>query len=217
MKIITKILTAILCGIMLFSVVSFTACTNGDLEAKIAELEAQIADLQEQNQDLQSNVAEQQTQIATQQEQIARLEQEKQELKEEYYQILYEDYNEALKIKYDGVFNEDEEKIYWNYSPDYMFTEDSVLVVLKNPNEYVELTVEDLYLENAEKISYISGVRPPDYFFTPEYEHKLDTFNQIIQVHLTDEGKDKVIDAIYRLEQLYFVLLVEPNYLISID
>ncbi|MBE7088009.1 MAG: hypothetical protein E7370_00590 [Clostridiales bacterium] len=65
----SKILTAILCGSMLFSAVGFSACTNGDLEAKIAELQAQIST--------------QQAQITQQQQQIAQLEQEKEELEEE--------------------------------------------------------------------------------------------------------------------------------------
>ncbi|MBE7088230.1 MAG: hypothetical protein E7370_01715 [Clostridiales bacterium] len=87
MKIFTKILTAILSATMLFSVAGFTACSNGELEAKIAELEAQITELQEQNQDLQADITEQQTQITTQQEQIEQqqeqieaLEQESEEL-----------------------------------------------------------------------------------------------------------------------------------------
>jgi len=87
MKIFTKILTAVLSATMLFSVVGFSACTNGEMEAKIAELEAQIstqqeqiADLQEQNANLQADVTEQQTQISTQQTQIAELEQENEDL-----------------------------------------------------------------------------------------------------------------------------------------
>ena len=63
-----RFLTLLLSATMLFSIVGFTACTNGELEAKIAELQAQIAI--------------QQTQILTQQEQIADL-QEQLELREE--------------------------------------------------------------------------------------------------------------------------------------
>ncbi|MBE7088633.1 MAG: hypothetical protein E7370_03845 [Clostridiales bacterium] len=64
-----RFLTLLLSATMLFSAVGFTACTNGELEAKIAELQAQIST--------------QQTQILEQQEQIKALEQEKQELEEE--------------------------------------------------------------------------------------------------------------------------------------
>ena len=82
-----RFLTLLLSATMLFSVAGFSACTNGDLEAKIAELQAQIAtqqtqiaDLQEQNANLQADVTEQQTQISIQQEQIAELEQENEDL-----------------------------------------------------------------------------------------------------------------------------------------
>jgi len=82
-----RFLTLLLSATMLFSIVGFTACTNSDLEAKIAELQAQIAtqqeqiaDLQEQNANLQADVTEQQTQISTQQTQIAELEQENEDL-----------------------------------------------------------------------------------------------------------------------------------------
>ncbi|MBE7088066.1 MAG: hypothetical protein E7370_00875 [Clostridiales bacterium] len=90
MKIFTKILTAVLSLAMLFSVVGFTACSNGELEAKIAELEAQIATQQtqiltqqEQIAELEQENEEMQADIAEQQQQIAQLEQEKQELEEE--------------------------------------------------------------------------------------------------------------------------------------
>ena len=82
-----RFLTLLLSATMLFSVVGFTACSNGELQAKIAELEAQITELQEQNQDLQADITDQQTQITTQQEQIEQqqeqieaLEQENEEL-----------------------------------------------------------------------------------------------------------------------------------------
>jgi len=75
-----RFLTLLLSATMLFSAVGFTACTNGEMEAKIAELEAQITELQEQNQDLQADITDQQTQITTQQEQIEALEQENEEL-----------------------------------------------------------------------------------------------------------------------------------------
>ena len=71
-----RFLTLLLSATMLFSVAGFSACTNGELEAKIAELQAQITELQEQNEELQASVEEQQTQIAD-------LEQENQELEEE--------------------------------------------------------------------------------------------------------------------------------------
>ncbi|MBE7088632.1 MAG: hypothetical protein E7370_03840 [Clostridiales bacterium] len=84
MKIFTKILTAVLSLAMLFSVVGFTACTNGELQAKIAELEAQIAT--------------QQTQIEQQQEQIKALEQENQELEEQIKVLEQENQAYVLKI-----------------------------------------------------------------------------------------------------------------------
>ncbi|MBE7088229.1 MAG: hypothetical protein E7370_01710 [Clostridiales bacterium] len=99
MKIFTKILTAVLSLAMLFSVVGFTACTNGDLQAKIAELEAQITELQEQNQDLQADITEQQTQITTQQEQIADLEQEIYIIKEQLNKnIIEQDVDDMIEL-----------------------------------------------------------------------------------------------------------------------
>ncbi|MBE7088231.1 MAG: hypothetical protein E7370_01720 [Clostridiales bacterium] len=41
---------------MLFSAVGFTACTNGEMEAKIAELEAQISAQQEQIEELEQQI-----------------------------------------------------------------------------------------------------------------------------------------------------------------
>ena len=58
-----RFLTLLLSATMLFSVAGFTACTNGELEAKIAELEAQIATLEQEKQELEEEIENLQSNI----------------------------------------------------------------------------------------------------------------------------------------------------------
>jgi len=58
-----KILNIFIVLVMLINVFAFSACSNSELETKIAELEEQITELEQENEDLQASVTEQQGKI----------------------------------------------------------------------------------------------------------------------------------------------------------
>ena len=117
-------------------------------------------------------------------------------------------------LSYDYIlksFDLEDKKIYWEGTIDDIFPDDLVIVVLKKPINYIELSVECFGLENAVSIEYVGGVTPRDYYFKPEYEYQLEHYRQIIFIHLEPLGKEKVIEVVRALEQLEFVKYASPN------
>ena len=108
-------------------------------------------------------------------------------------------------------FDLEDKKVYWKGTVDDDFPDDLVIVVLKKPINYIELSVECFGLENAVSIEYVGGVTPRDYYFKPEYEYQLEHYRQIIFIHLEPLGKEKVIEVVRALEQLEFVKYASPN------
>ena len=108
-------------------------------------------------------------------------------------------------------FDLEDKKVYWKGTIDDVFPDNLIIVVLKKPINYIELSVESFELENAVSIKYSGGVTPPDYMFKKEYEYLLKDFRQIIFIRLEPLGKEKVIEAIRKLEQLEFVKSAQPD------
>ena len=114
-------------------------------------------------------------------------------------------------------FDLEDKKVYWKGTVDDDFPDDLVIVVLKKPINFIELSVECFGLENAVNIEYVGGVTPPDYLFKPEYEYQLEHYRQIIYIHLEPLGKEKVIEAVRVLEQLEFVKTASPSVGIEVE
>lgn len=108
-------------------------------------------------------------------------------------------------------FDLSDPKIIWEGSINDDFTDDSVIVVLRKTSTYPELELKHFKLNNAEGLEYMGGVRPPDYFFTPGNELLLINYRQIVLIHLTPQGKEKIIETIRELEKLDFVKSISPN------
>ena len=106
-------------------------------------------------------------------------------------------------------------KEYWKGNIDEDFNDDSVLIILRKTSTFPELKLRHFRLDNAESLEYLTGVRPPDYFFKEEYQHLLVDYRQIVCIKLKQHGKEKVIDAIKQLEELDFVKRASPNHILG--
>ena len=104
-----------------------------------------------------------------------------------------------------------DEKEYWEETTDDVFSDNLLIVVLKKPINYIELSVDVFGLENATSLKYITGVTPPDYMFELEYAKQLNSYRQIVLIRLKPLGKEKLIEAIRLLEQIEFVKYVSPD------
>ena len=104
----------------------------------------------------------------------------------------------------------------WVGSVEENFADNGVLAYLRKTSAYPELELRHFRLENAKSIAHIS-THPPDIFFTSGYEEFLENFRQIVCIELEEPGKEKVIEAIVRLDKLRFVKRVSPNYIFEVD
>ncbi len=121
------------------------------------------------------------------------------------------EYNKNVKYA-NSLFDLGEEKVIWNGSIDDEFTDDLVLLVLKHSDLFPELELKHFGLKKG-RVEYVGGPMPPDYFFEPEYEDKLNNYKQIVFIHVEPEGKEKIIELIRYLEQINFIYAVTPNHI----
>ena len=112
----------------------------------------------------------------------------------------------------------DEEKVLFNGSIDDDFTDDCILVSLKNSRTYPQLSLRHYGIESAQFIEHLfSEPKRWDFMTDEDWEKYLNNFHQIDIIHISPNGKENVIEIIKEIEKLPFVLAAEPNYLEHLD
>lgn len=134
------------------------------------------------------------------------------ELKDSYSNsIITKDNLQALQAKIDNniilnYFDLADEKIIWNGDiNDPYILDDSIIVTLKRTETYPRLDLSVFSLDNAVSMEYLGSITMPNNISNP------DKWRQKVIIHLTSEGKEKLVETIRQIEQLEFVKQVNPN------
>lgn len=134
------------------------------------------------------------------------------ELKDSYSNsIITKDNLQALQAKIDNNiilnhFDLADEKIIWNGDiNDPYILDDSIIVTLKRTETYPRLDLSMFSLDNAVSMEYLGSITMPNNI------SNLDKWRQKVIIHLTSEGKEKLVETIRQIEQLEFVKQVNPN------
>ena len=115
-----------------------------------------------------------------------------------------------------------EQKVYSEIGEDAEFSDKTILVTLTNK---VSLSAKRYTVKDFAEISCVEVVDMTDGIWdtvrshrhtvkcNPETEIKSETFNRILKITISDEGRDNVIAAIRKLEKRNDVKIAEPDYI----
>ena len=113
----------------------------------------------------------------------------------------------------DENFYLDDVKSLFNGNENEDFECDVILVTLKKSKTYIELSLNHFNNSKITYMEYLSGPRPPEYFFKDEYKDMLEKYRQIISLHVDNLNKSEIIELGKELEKLEFVKSVSVNYI----
>lgn len=111
-------------------------------------------------------------------------------------------------------FKLEEETVYFSGSVDDKFTDNIIIVVLKNSRTYPILTERHFLLKEDIKLEHLFNkpTRPKEYT-DAQWDNYLDNYHQFVFIHIKPQGKEHIIELIKQIEQLPFVLYAGPDYL----
>jgi hypothetical protein len=113
-------------------------------------------------------------------------------------------------------FNLTDPKRIWGDNIKVDYRDDQILVYLRKSYTYPEIDMKFFGLSNAIRMESLRGLRPPEHYFSPENEHLLSEFRQVVFVYIIPQGKEAVVEAIRQLEEVPFVRSVFPNYILEL-
>ncbi len=114
-------------------------------------------------------------------------------------------------------FDLSDEKILFKGSVNDEFTCDIIILTLKHTTTYIELSKRHFGIDCITEVEYLGGPRPPEYFFEEEYRHLLESYNQIVFLHVDVQSKSEIIDIIKELEKLESVRSANFDFILHFE